>query len=93
MMTCKSIKKFHAKHLKTRAESVDFGEFIGPDWHGWRLGMDGILRCPQFPHGLHPRMIYFLQLEHVNARVFEAALRRAEKRIAELELLLGDCEF
>lgn len=92
-MLCSTIKKFHAKHLKTRAESVDLGDFIGPDWDGWRLGHDGIVRCPQFPHGLHPRMIYALQLEYMNSLVFEVQLRRAQARIAELEKLLADCEF
>ena len=92
-MPCSSMNKFHAKQIKPRSETVDFAEFIGPDWAGWILGLDGVLRCPQFPHGLHPRMIYCLQLEYLNCRVFEAALRQAQARIAELENLLADCEF
>lgn len=88
-MVCSTIKKFHAKQLKPRSKTVDFAEFIGPDWDGWILGLDGVLRCPQFPHGLHPRMIYYLQIEYVNCRVFESALKRAQARIAELERRLA----
>ena len=88
-----TIRKFHSKQLKNRAQPVDFGEFVGPDWVGWQLGIDGILRCPQFPHGLHPRMIYVLQLEYLNSRVFELQLMQARARIVELEKLLSDCDF